>query len=97
MTEKQVKLYIGMRLKEKRLKAGLRQEDVATVIKLSRVSILNMEIGRHSPTPFKLHALCRLYNCTPNDIYPPIDAIKYKMDEKTVTIKRKIKTLKIIK
>lgn len=97
MTEKQLKIFIGSRLKELREHAGLKQEDVGKVINLSRVSILNMEQGRHSPTPFKLLSLCRLFNCKLNDIFPPVEAIKYIIEEKTVTVKKKVKQFKIIK
>jgi DNA-binding XRE family transcriptional regulator len=97
MTEKHLKRYIGVRLKELRQHAGLKQEDVGKVVGLSRVSILNMESGRHSPTPFKLLSMCRLFNCTLNDIFPPVDAIKYTIEEKTITVKKKVKQFKIIK
>ena len=97
MTEKHLKRYIGIRLKEMRQHVGLKQEDVGKILGLSRVSILNMESGRHSPTPFKLLTFCRLFNCSLNDIFPPVEAIKYKIEEKTVTVKKKVKQLKIIK
>jgi DNA-binding XRE family transcriptional regulator len=97
MTESHLKRYIGVRLKELREHAGLKQEDVGKIIGLSRVSILNMESGRHSPTPFKLLSFCRLFDCTLNDIFPPVEAIKYKIEEKTVMVKKKVKQIKVIK
>lgn len=97
MTDKQVKLYVGSRLKEMREAAGLRQEDVGKVVGLSRVSVLNIESGRHNPTIKTMILLCRLFKCRPNDIFPPIEALNFVMEEKTITVKKKKKVLKILK
>lgn len=69
MTERQFKKRIAGRLKYFREYNKFTQQQVAKNIKLSRVSIMNVEAGRHQLKPFKFLQLCQLYKCTPNDIY----------------------------
>lgn len=97
MTDKKIKQYLGLQLKKRREQANLRQDDIAKVLNLSRVSVINMESGRHNPSIKNIITLCRLFNCAPNDIFPPIEELKYSIIEKIVTIKKKKKVLKIIK
>lgn len=97
MTDKQLKRYLGQCLKEKRIAADLSQEDIAKVIKLSRVSVLNMESGRHTPSLLTLMLLCGLYKCTYNDILPPVEAVKFEIKEEVVMIKKKRKVLRLVK
>lgn len=70
MTNKQLRTYIGERLFELRGINGLTQEYAAKKIGLTRASIINMEKGKHMPRPFMFYKICKLYKCTPNDIYP---------------------------
>ena len=97
MKDKDIKKYIGARLKELRENAGLKQEDVAGVLKLSRVSILNMESGRHCANYFNLYKLSCLFNCSLNEIFPPINATRFVIETKTVNVKRQVKRIKILK
>lgn len=58
MKEKEIKLFIGNVIKNKRIECGIRQEDVAQALKLTRVSVLNIEAGRHAPTLESIFILC---------------------------------------
>lgn len=55
---------IGKKLKELRLKRGMRQYEVAQhpLINMSRSSISNIEKGHRSVTVKTLHNFCELYN-----------------------------------
>lgn len=97
MTDKQIKKYMGFQIKVRRESLNLKQEDIGRALKLSRVSILNMESGRHSPKCNAILTLCGIFNCTPNDLYPNSNGVKYAIEEKTVTVKKKRKVLKLIK
>lgn len=97
MKEKHLKLHIGTKIKEQRGKSELRQEDVANVLNLSRSSIVNIEIGRHGTTMHTLFSLCRLFKCTPNDLFPPVEPLNFIIEEKFITVKKKVKRLKVLK
>ena len=53
---------IGKKLKELRLKRGMRQYEVAEKIGMSRSAISNIEKGHRSVTVKTLHNFCELYN-----------------------------------
>ena len=89
--------YIGTQIKLRREELGLKQEDIGNHLNLSRVSILNMENGRHGVNNENMFLLCGLFKCTPNDLFPPIKEIKYEIAEKTKLIKKKVKYIKIFK
>lgn len=97
MDNNQLKKYIGLQIKEKRETMGIKQEHMAQILKLSRTSIHNIESGRHSVTAENIMLLCGFFNCTPNELFPPVKAIKYIIEEKEVMVKKKKKILKIIK
>lgn len=97
MKDKIIKQYIGHQIKERREKLGINQEGLADAIKLSRVSVLNMEQGKHGPKHGTMLLLCSIFECTPNDLYPPAKAGKFIISEKIINVKKKKKSLKWIK
>src|SRR5687767_13854964 len=97
MTHEELKKYIGLQIKRKREQSGLRQEDVGKVLRLTRISIMNIEQGRHSGTIHTILLFCQLFKCTPNDLFPPVKPFKYTIEEKMVNVKRKKKFIKVLK
>lgn len=74
-----------------RKKADLSQEEVASVLSVSRITIANIETGRSNTSVEKILMLCALYKCTPNDLLPPVPDIgelKPIMQKKTTVQRR---------
>jgi len=97
MTSKEINKYVGIKVHQLREKLGVPQESIATILDVSRMSVVNIESGRHGLTLRNLLLLCSIFKCSPNDILPPAVKIKFSVEEKTVVIKRKKKFIKIIK
>lgn len=92
---KELNKYMGKRVHDLRKALGINQDNIAGVLNVSRTSIVNIEAGRHGMSSDNIVMICRLFNCTPNDLFPPIEAIKYTIEEVPVIVKKK-KVLKII-
>jgi putative transcriptional regulator len=93
---KELNAYMGKRVYELRKAVGINQDNVADVLNISRTSVVNIEAGRHGMSADNIVMICRLFNCTPNDLFPPIEAIKYTVEEIPVIIRKK-NVIKIIK
>lgn len=89
--------YVGAKVHDLRKEAGLRQEELGKLLGVSRVSILNMESGKHRLSIDHLFFLCGLFKCNPNDFFPPIDAVNIKFEEKEIRVKKKVRQIKIVK
>lgn len=63
---------IGINIKMYRKQVLLNQVELARAVGLSRVSIVNIEAGRQSPTPTTLVRICSILQCTPNNLFPGI-------------------------
>ncbi len=57
---------IGERIKELRLRIGLKQSDLAEKLSVSRVTITNIENGKHKGTFELIKPLCEILGVTPN-------------------------------
>lgn len=57
-----------MTLKERRLKAGLLQTDVAKLLEVDQASVSYWESGKTKPARKYRAKLARLYGCSENDI-----------------------------
>lgn len=68
-----------------RKKADLNQEEVASVLGVSRITIVNIETGRSNTTVEKILMLCALYKCTPNELLPDVPQMG---DLKPITLKK---------
>ena len=60
-----------MSLKNKRVAAGLTQENVAKIIGTSRVTIARWESGIHEPDFEALRKLAKIYSCSIDDLLNP--------------------------
>ncbi len=88
-TEQQIKQHVGAIIKEARIKKDYNQEDLAAMIGLTRVSILNIESGRHNPPLYKFYLLCCILDLNPENVFPKVEPIEIKFKTKTVIIKKK--------
>ena len=61
-------MIIGSRLKEERLKRGYSQEQLGTLVGVSKVSISNYERGLEQPKMKRLHKLIDVLEISPNYI-----------------------------
>lgn len=61
---------LGARIKTRREELGLRQEDLAASIGLSRTSVTNIERGRQRLFLDQFAEICRVLQITPFEIYP---------------------------
>lgn len=64
--------HIGNEIKRMRKIKGYSQQDFADMISLTRASVINIEKGRHSPTLEKIYIICKILECTPNDLFPEV-------------------------
>lgn len=69
-----------------RKRLDLNQEDVASILGVSRVTIANIEAGRNRTTIEHILRLCALFKCAPNELLPPVPEI----DLKSVTLAKKV-------
>lgn len=67
---------VGERIKDARKRAGLSQEDLAALIGLSRVSVVNIEKGRQSPPIHLVLEISNALNVSPGDFFPPYAEVK---------------------
>jgi DNA-binding XRE family transcriptional regulator len=91
--------FMGEVINQKRKALDITQQQLAEFVGLSRVSIMNVERGRHQLQIDVMFKICGLLKCQINELFPPVDAINFKIQEKTVTVKKqkKIRSIKIIK
>jgi transcriptional regulator with XRE-family HTH domain len=66
------KKHFGEKVKEKREQLGLRQDDISSILKLSRTSVINIESGRHQTTIKNIYLLACLFQCPVSEFFPPI-------------------------
>lgn len=99
MTKEQINVYTGKKIKEFRNLAGIKQDLLAVHAGISRPAVTNIETGRCSMSFTILTAICSILGCEYADVLPPIPkhSPKYKVVEKTVIIRQKIKVRKRIK
>lgn len=62
---------IKISLAAARVNAGLKQEDVANIMHISKTTIVNWEKGKVIPSFSSMHMLSRIYNIPPNNIFLP--------------------------
>ena len=65
-----LKKYTGIKVKEIRNKKKFTQENLSELTGLSRVSIVNIESGKHSLTLKTLEMFCESLDCKSSDILP---------------------------
>lgn len=97
MKREQLSKFVGAKIHDFRKEMGIRQGELGKLLDLSRVSVLNLESGRHRLTIDHLFFLCGLFKKSPNDFFPPIDAVKIRFEEKDVRVTKKVRQIKVIK
>lgn len=97
MNRDSIAKYIGTKIREYREATGIKQEELGILLQLSRVSIMNMENGRHRPSVDNLFLLCGIFKCQITDLFPPIKAVEIAFEEKNVKVIKKVRKIKIVK
>lgn len=70
---------VGALIAEARIKNGLLQEQVATMLGLCRTQITNLESGNFSTTPENIFKLSIIFNCSISDLFPSPEQYKPKL------------------
>lgn len=63
---------LGQRLRERRKRRGITQEEVASFLHLNRTTVINIEKGRQRLAVHQLAQLADHLGCTPNDLIPTL-------------------------
>lgn len=58
-----------LRLKEYRENKNMSQREVAEILNISQASYWGWENGKASPNPKQILKLCKVFDCTPNDLF----------------------------
>ncbi len=73
-----------LRLKEYREKLNMSQRDIAVVLNISQQGYWAWEKGVSFPNGERILQLCKLLECTPNDLFgvhSTYEVAKYKLDK----------------
>lgn len=73
MTDEELALYIGSKIKEFRKLKGLTQKELAQKIDMGDTTIANYEKGFRTPKKNTLFKLANAFDISINDLFPPID------------------------
>lgn len=60
---------IELRLKAYRLKLGMSQREVSDMMKITQAYYWKWEKGRSFPNAEQIMDLCKIFRCTPNDLF----------------------------
>lgn len=72
MTDKELAMYIGQKIKDYRLLNGMTQKDLATKINMGDTTIVNYEKGIRTPKKNTLFKIAEVLNVSIDDFFPPI-------------------------
>ena len=72
MTDKELAIYIGSKIKEFRLKRNLTQKELAKLVNVGDTTIANYEKGFRSPKKDTMFDLANVFNVSIDDLFPPI-------------------------
>ncbi|BDD37893.1 XRE family transcriptional regulator [Streptococcus ruminantium] len=73
MTDKELALYIGNKIKEYRKLKGLTQKELAEKVEMGDTTIANYEKGFRTPKKNTLFKLANAFDISIDDLFPPID------------------------
>jgi DNA-binding XRE family transcriptional regulator len=82
--------HVGENIKKHRKQCGYSQTELGQLLNLSRVSVLNIEQGRHSPPIKTIFILCGIFKCSFYDILPKPKNINKKVKTKTIVTKKTV-------
>lgn len=72
MTDKELAIYIGTKIKEYRLQRRLTQKELATLVDMGDTTIANYEKGFRTPKKNTLFKISSALSVTIDDLFPPI-------------------------
>lgn len=79
-----------------RQRAGFTQQDIADILECTRVNVVRMEKGLNGFTATTIFKLCCIFDCNPNDLFPPIPKTrKTAIQTQKIILKSEIKKLNI--
>lgn len=70
MNQREFNEEVGRRIRERRLRAGLTQEDLGDAVDLARTSVTNFENGNQSVTLWLALRLSIVLDCLAEDLIP---------------------------
>jgi DNA-binding XRE family transcriptional regulator len=82
--------HIAKKLVEFRKETDLSQGDIAHMLGLSRISVVNMEGHRQSFTTKSLYMLACIFHKEVGDFFPPVEPLEIEKVKKKVVVERKI-------
>lgn len=59
----------GLRLKEYRNSLKMSQRDMANALNMTQANYWRLETGVSIPNAKQILQLCKIFNCTPNDLF----------------------------
>lgn len=72
MTDTELAIYIGAKIKEFRLLRGLTQKELAKLVNIGGTTIANYEKGFRTPKKNTMFDLANAFNVSIDDLFPPI-------------------------
>ena len=81
---------IGLKIKEYRTKAGLTQKDLADELHVTYQAVSRWENDDAEPSFDTLKEMCRIFNCTTNDLFEISKPVEEKKEESPQIIERVI-------
>lgn len=75
MTDKELAIYIGNKIKEYRKKKGMTQKELAEIIGMGDTTIANYEKGFRSPKKDTMFDLANAFDISIDDLFPPINKV----------------------
>lgn len=78
MTDEELAIYIGNKIKEYRKLKGLTQKELAKAVGMGDTTIANYEKGLRTPKKNTLFKLANAFDISIDDLFPPIESAKPK-------------------
>lgn len=69
-------MEFGARVRERRRRAGMSQDQLADAAFLSRTSVVNIENGRQGVSIGTLYRLAEALACAPGELLPPVHEVE---------------------
>lgn len=84
--------YIGKQITSRRKNLGIRQEDFANYLEMSRPQLCNIEKGKTGTTSGNIYKICCGLHCEVSDLFPPIKEAKHKTRkvERVIKIQKRV-------
>lgn len=80
MTDEELAIFIGNKIKEYRKLKGLTQKELARAVGMGDTTIANYEKGLRTPKKNTLFKLANAFDISIDDLFPPIESAKLKQN-----------------